>query len=188
MLVRCAFIRIIYGLGEFLAHTSNVNCLALSPTNGRTLATGGDDRRINLWIVGQPNCLMVRSLCPVQPARKTISCVSLARILTRQVYISVPLSPSLQSISGITSPVQSVIFNNTENWIGAGSKSGVIKVFDLDENKSKVLHHVLPTSWRPNPPSSSPRSCTFHQWSQGSCQQSGLPSLWRHPCLRLYGH
>ena len=41
-----------------------------------------------------------------------------------------------QSISGITSPVQSVAFNNTENWIGAGSKSGVIKVFDLDENKS----------------------------------------------------
>ena len=36
-----------------------MNCLALSPTNGRTLATGGDDRRINLWIVGQPNALMV---------------------------------------------------------------------------------------------------------------------------------
>ena len=42
----------------------------------------------------------------------------------------------LQSISGITSPIQSVAFNNTENWIGAGSKSGIIKVFDLEENKS----------------------------------------------------
>lgn len=49
--------------GEFVAHGSNVNCLALSPTNGRTLVTGGDDRRINLWIVGQPNCLMV---CTIQ--------------------------------------------------------------------------------------------------------------------------
>ena len=48
--------------GEFAAHTSNVNCLALSPTNGRTLVTGGDDRRVNLWIVGQPNCLMVSSV------------------------------------------------------------------------------------------------------------------------------
>lgn len=172
MLVRCAFIRIIYGLGEFLAHTSNVNCLALSPTNGRTLATGGDDRRINLWIVGQPNCLMVRSSCPQYSQRGRPYHVShLLECLTRQVYISVPLSPSLQSISGITSPVQSVIFNNTENWIGAGSKSGVIKVFDLDENKSKVIISLTPsiTSWRPNPPSSSPRSCTFHQWSQGSC-------------------
>jgi len=84
-------------LCEFVAHSSSVNCLALSPSNGRTLATGGEDRRINLWMVGQPNALM--------------------------------------SISGITSPVQSVAFNNTENWIGAGSKSGVIKVFDLEENK-----------------------------------------------------
>lgn len=85
-------------LCEFVAHSSTVNCLALSPSNGRTLATGGDDRRVNLWMVGQPNALM--------------------------------------SISGITSPVQSVTFNNTENWIGAGSKSGVIKVFDLEENKA----------------------------------------------------
>lgn len=77
----------------------------------------------------------------VQPVRKTLSCVSLAG---RQMYISIPLSPSLQSISGITSPVQSVIFNNTENWIGAGSKSGVIKVFDLDENKSKVIISLTP--------------------------------------------
>ena len=37
----------------------------------------------------------------------------------------------------MTSPVQSVIFNNSENWLGAGSKSGVIKVFDLEENRSK---------------------------------------------------
>lgn len=35
----------------------------------------------------------------------------------------------------MTSPVQSVTFNNSENWIGAGSKSGVVKVFDLAENR-----------------------------------------------------
>ena len=62
------------------------------------LATGGDDRRVNLWSLGKPNNVL--------------------------------------SISGITSPVQSVAFNSSENWIGAGSKSGVIKVFDLEEKKS----------------------------------------------------
>ena len=51
-------------------------------------------------------------------------------------FMSILLHIDIQSISGITSPVQSVAFNNTENWIGAGSKSGVIKVFDLEENKS----------------------------------------------------
>ncbi len=83
---------------EFVAHASNINCLVLSPSNGRLLATGGDDRKINLWSPGKPNNIL--------------------------------------SISGITSPVQSVAFNSSENWIGAGSKSGVIKVFDLNEKKS----------------------------------------------------
>ena len=47
---------------DFVAHGSNVNCLALSPTNGHMLATGGDDRRVNLWLVGKPNNIMVRCL------------------------------------------------------------------------------------------------------------------------------
>ena len=94
---------------EFVAHASNINCVVLSPSNGRLLATGGDDRKINLWSPGKPNNIL--------------------------------------SISGITSPVQSVAFNNSENWIGAGSKSGVIKVFDLEEKKSKLawlhMHHAI---------------------------------------------
>lgn len=82
---------------EFVAHGANVNCLALSPGNGRTLATGGEDRRVNVWMVGNPTPLL--------------------------------------TISGMTSPVQSVAFNNAENWVAAGSKSGVIKVFDCEENR-----------------------------------------------------
>ena len=46
---------------EFVAHSSSVNCLALTPNNGRMLATGGDDRRINLWLIGQPNNIMVQT-------------------------------------------------------------------------------------------------------------------------------
>jgi WD40 repeat protein len=38
----------------------------------------------------------------------------------------------------MTSSVQSVAFNNSENWLGAGSKSGVVKVFDLEANRSKL--------------------------------------------------
>ena len=54
--------------------------------------------------------------------------------------IGCAIFPPWQSISGVTSPVQSVSFNYSENWVGAGSKSGVIKVFDLDENKSQLLY------------------------------------------------
>lgn len=46
-------------IADFVAHGSNVNCLALSPSNGHMLATGGDDKRVNLWLVGKPNNIMV---------------------------------------------------------------------------------------------------------------------------------
>ena len=45
---------------EFVAHSANVNCLALGHKSGRVLVTGGDDKKVNLWAVGKPNCIMVR--------------------------------------------------------------------------------------------------------------------------------
>lgn len=48
---------------EFVAHGSSVNCLALNQS-GRTLATGGEDRKVNLWAVGSPNLLIVSAHAP----------------------------------------------------------------------------------------------------------------------------
>ncbi|KZC06937.1 PREDICTED: katanin p80 WD40 repeat-containing subunit B1 [Dufourea novaeangliae] len=45
-------------LQDFVAHTSNVNCLALGHKSGRVLVTGGDDKKVNLWAVGKQNCIM----------------------------------------------------------------------------------------------------------------------------------
>ena len=44
---------------EFVAHGASVNCLALGHKSGRVLVTGGDDKKVNLWAVGKPNCIMV---------------------------------------------------------------------------------------------------------------------------------
>jgi WD40 repeat protein len=44
---------------HFVAHGSNVNCLALGHKSGRVLVTGGDDKKVNLWAVGKHNCIMV---------------------------------------------------------------------------------------------------------------------------------
>ena len=47
-----------------MAHTSAVNCLALGHKSGRVLVTGGEDKKVNLWAVGKPNCIMVsRMFC-----------------------------------------------------------------------------------------------------------------------------
>ncbi|XP_017878583.1 katanin p80 WD40 repeat-containing subunit B1-like isoform X1 [Ceratina calcarata] len=45
-------------LQDFVAHSSNVNCLALGHKSGRVLVTGGDDKKVNLWAVGKQNCIM----------------------------------------------------------------------------------------------------------------------------------
>lgn len=44
---------------EYVAHGSNVNCLALGHKTGRVMVTGGEDRKVNLWTVGKSNCIMV---------------------------------------------------------------------------------------------------------------------------------
>ncbi|XP_046441601.1 katanin p80 WD40 repeat-containing subunit B1-like isoform X3 [Daphnia pulex] len=45
-------------LQEFSAHGANVNCLALGSKSGRVLVTGGDDKKVNLWAIGKPSCIM----------------------------------------------------------------------------------------------------------------------------------
>jgi katanin p80 WD40 repeat-containing subunit B1 len=42
---------------------------------------------------------------------------------------------ALQSLSGLTSPVESVSFDSTEVMIGAGAANGTIKIWDIEEAK-----------------------------------------------------
>lgn len=111
---------------EFVAHAQDVTCASLSPSNARTLVTGGEDRRVNLWIIGQPKAITVG----ITQCRQSIALIN--GICYTGIYI--------QSISGLSSPVGSVIFNNTEDCIAAGSISGTIKIFDLNENKGIRNH------------------------------------------------
>ncbi|KAG7311555.1 hypothetical protein JYU34_002602 [Plutella xylostella] len=45
-------------LQEFVAHKANVNCLAMGHKSKQVLATGGDDKKVNLWAIGRQSCLM----------------------------------------------------------------------------------------------------------------------------------
>ncbi|XP_028410137.1 katanin p80 WD40 repeat-containing subunit B1-like [Dendronephthya gigantea] len=82
---------------EFVAHGHNVNCLALGPASGSVMVTGGDDRKVNMWMVGKPNVIL--------------------------------------SLSGHTSPVESVQFNPLEESVVAGSQSGTMKIWDVEAAK-----------------------------------------------------
>jgi len=46
-------------------------------------------------------------------------------------------NPLVQSLSGHTSAVQSVKFDTPEEFVAAGSVSGTIKLWDLEQQKSK---------------------------------------------------
>ena len=55
----CIFTHRFYFVEDFVAHSSNVSCLALGHQSGHVLVTGGDDKKVNLWAIGKPNCIMV---------------------------------------------------------------------------------------------------------------------------------
>lgn len=46
---------------EFVAHASTVNCLKIGRKSSRVLVTGGEDHKVNLWAIGKPNAILVRS-------------------------------------------------------------------------------------------------------------------------------
>lgn len=54
------------------------------------------------------------------------------------------LPPSPQSLTGHTSPVESVRLNTPEELIVAGSQSGSIRVWDLEAAKSRCLRSLHP--------------------------------------------
>ncbi|XP_009392835.2 katanin p80 WD40 repeat-containing subunit B1 homolog KTN80.4 isoform X2 [Musa acuminata AAA Group] len=47
-----------YKLQEFVAHSSNVNCLKIGRRTSRVLVTGGEDHKVNLWAIGKPNAIL----------------------------------------------------------------------------------------------------------------------------------
>ncbi|XP_044971312.1 katanin p80 WD40 repeat-containing subunit B1 homolog KTN80.3-like isoform X2 [Hordeum vulgare subsp. vulgare] len=86
-----------YKLQEFVAHASDVTCAKFGKRTSRTLITGGEDQKVNLWAVGKPTAVL--------------------------------------SLSGLTSPVESLSFDSSEVMIGAGAASGTIKIWDIEEAK-----------------------------------------------------
>lgn len=47
---------------EFTAHDESVNCVAFGHKSGQILVTGGEDKKVNFWAVGQKKCLLVNYL------------------------------------------------------------------------------------------------------------------------------
>ncbi|PIA29541.1 hypothetical protein AQUCO_05900045v1 [Aquilegia coerulea] len=136
-----------YKIQEFVAHSSNVNCLNIGKKSSRLLVTGGEDQKVNLWAIGK--------------------------------------STSLLSLSGHTSPVESVTFDSAEVLVVSGASFGVIKLWDLEE--AKILRTL--TGHR-----SSCNALQFHPFGEFFASGSSDTSLkiWdvrKKGCIHTYkGH
>lgn len=58
------------------------------------------------------------------------------------VFLSYIIVCNFQSLSGHTSPVEAVRFGNAEEMVVAGSMSGALKLWDLEQAKSKFTFNV----------------------------------------------
>jgi WD40 repeat protein len=45
--------------GEFAAHAGAVNCLKISRRKRGEIATGGDDKKVNIWNPGKSSAILV---------------------------------------------------------------------------------------------------------------------------------
>ncbi|CAK0868116.1 unnamed protein product [Prorocentrum cordatum] len=76
---------------EHVAHSGRVLCARLGDKSGQVLATGGDDKRVNIWKVSKPNAMM--------------------------------------SLTGHSTPVESVVFDKQEEVLVVGCTAGSMQAW-----------------------------------------------------------
>lgn len=121
-------------LQEFVAHGSSVNCLALNHS-GRTLATGGDDRKVNLWNTGKPNVLVsftghtsaVESVVFNEPEE----CIAAGSKSGSIRVFDLEQNKVIRALSGHTSGVMSLDFHRYGDILASGSMDTNLKIWDI---------------------------------------------------------
>ncbi|XP_037088723.1 katanin p80 WD40 repeat-containing subunit B1-like [Pollicipes pollicipes] len=123
------------GREEFVAHSSNVNCLALGHKSGRVLVTGGDDKKVNLWAVGKPNCIMSLS-----GHTTAVECVRFGH--TEELVCAGSSSGAIKiwdleaarlvrTLTGHKSNIRCIDFHPYGDFLASGSFDTNIKLWDI---------------------------------------------------------
>ncbi|GFY63603.1 katanin p80 WD40 repeat-containing subunit B1 [Trichonephila inaurata madagascariensis] len=121
-------------LQEFVAHSANVNCLAFGHKSGRVLVTGGDDKNVNLWAVGKPNCIMsiaghttsVECVC-FDPREIMVCAGSLSGALK---VFDLEASKIIRTLTGHKAGIRCLDFHPYGDYIVSGSLDTNIKLWD----------------------------------------------------------
>ncbi|XP_066973074.1 katanin p80 WD40 repeat-containing subunit B1 isoform X16 [Macrobrachium rosenbergii] len=127
--------QVVHARKEFVAHGANVNCLALGHKSGRVLVTGGDDKKVNLWAVGKPNCILSLSghTTPVECVRfaGSESMVCAGSLSGALKIWDLEATKIVRTLTGHKANIRCIDFHPYGDFIGTGSLDTNIKLWDI---------------------------------------------------------
>ncbi|KAL1457730.1 hypothetical protein WDU94_007924 [Cyamophila willieti] len=143
-------------LQDFMAHGASVNCLSLGKKSGQVLATGGDDKKVNLWALGKSNCIMSLSentqwtqvnhnKCRLSSLRG----LSVLGILDSFIKLwDLRRKGCIYTYRGHSKSINSIRFSPDGQWIASGGEDGVVRIWDLRAGKriSDLTQHSAPVT------------------------------------------
>ncbi|PVD20329.1 hypothetical protein C0Q70_18483 [Pomacea canaliculata] len=122
-------------LQEFTAHGADVKCVGLGHKSGRVMVTGGDDRKVNLWSVGKPHCIMsltghTTSIEAVRfgHAEEMVIAGSLSGAL--KVW-DLEQAKILRTLTGHKAGIKSLDFHPYGDYAASGSMDCNVKLWDI---------------------------------------------------------
>lgn len=127
--------KFLWKLQEYVAHGSDVKCLALGQSSGRLMVTGGEDTKVNVWSLDKPNCLLSLSghTSPVEAVRlNRKELVVAGGSSTGVVKIwDLEASKATHSFTNHKGGVQSIEFHTSGPFVATGSADHTVKLWDL---------------------------------------------------------
>ncbi|XP_030028431.1 katanin p80 WD40 repeat-containing subunit B1 isoform X2 [Manduca sexta] len=162
-------------LQEFVAHKANVNCLAMGHKSNQVLATGGDDKKVNLWAIGRQSCLMSLSghTTPVECVcfghSEDLVCAG-SQTGALKIW-DLEAAKLLRTFTGHKGAIKCMDFHPYGDYLTTGSCDSSIKLWDTRKRGCIVTYssHRLPVNSLQFSPDG--------QWIASACED-GLVKVW----------
>ncbi|KAL2635022.1 hypothetical protein R1flu_006501 [Riccia fluitans] len=132
---QCVMTKRAYKLQEFVAHSSNVNCLTIGKKSSRVLVTGGEDQKVNMWAIGKPNAIL--SLTGHTSAVESVTFdASEVLVVAGAASGTIKLwdleeAKILRTLTGHRSNCVSVSFHPFGEFFASGSLDTNLKIWDI---------------------------------------------------------